>query len=372
VVDLGALVPGQSSTAYTINNSGSVVGVIGAWPNLQAVAWINATTKPQLVLLGGRGQNSAAYSVNDAGISVGEINPTGVQQAIQFPATRLDTAAGTPPTVFSMAYNSNANGVVAGVAGLSGDPNPHAVVYNHGSGPIDLGNFGTDVAVAYDIKGADTIVGTAATARGPSHAFVHNGISRLNQATDDIGTLGGLQSEANCVNLAKEVAGWSDLLCRSSTAVRHIFLWQSGKMRDLGSPFPRLPATMTTPFGRRATVRAVELLTRVPDSSHDGGECINMRGSDTKESAPLPPQIVGYAMLYENRFGGSATCLGFGGNTSFNRAVFFDGTMMHDLNDMIPPTSGWYLEQAFGINNASQIVGVGRFAGEEHAFLLMP
>ena len=45
---------------------------------------------------------------------------------------------------------------------------------------------------------------------------------------------------------------------------------------------------------------------------------------------------------------------------------------MHDLNDSIPPGSGWLLETARGINDAGQIVGYGDHNGLVSAFLLTP
>ncbi len=45
---------------------------------------------------------------------------------------------------------------------------------------------------------------------------------------------------------------------------------------------------------------------------------------------------------------------------------------MYDLNSLIPSSSGWTLEDAYGINDYGQIVGVGIINGLEHAFLLTP
>ncbi len=39
---------------------------------------------------------------------------------------------------------------------------------------------------------------------------------------------------------------------------------------------------------------------------------------------------------------------------------------------MIPANSGFYLLEAFGINNSGQIVGEGLIKGQKHAFLLLP
>src|SRR5262245_12387301 len=45
---------------------------------------------------------------------------------------------------------------------------------------------------------------------------------------------------------------------------------------------------------------------------------------------------------------------------------------MADLNDLIPPGSGWLLEVAAAINDAGQITGTGTVNGCTHAFLLTP
>ena len=45
---------------------------------------------------------------------------------------------------------------------------------------------------------------------------------------------------------------------------------------------------------------------------------------------------------------------------------------MKDLNNLIPPNSGWVLVLANSINNSGQITGYGTINGENHAFLLTP
>lgn len=45
---------------------------------------------------------------------------------------------------------------------------------------------------------------------------------------------------------------------------------------------------------------------------------------------------------------------------------------LQDLNDLLPPGSGWILNGAFGINDRGQIVGDGVFNGRSTAFLLTP
>jgi subtilisin-like proprotein convertase family protein len=53
-------------------------------------------------------------------------------------------------------------------------------------------------------------------------------------------------------------------------------------------------------------------------------------------------------------------------------AWLYDG-VMHDLNDLIPVGSGWYLRKAMAINDQGQIVGFGpNPTGAIHGFLLNP
>jgi probable HAF family extracellular repeat protein len=64
-------------------------------------------------------------------------------------------------------------------------------------------------------------------------------------------------------------------------------------------------------------------------------------------------------------------------NTAFvwkdhNQNGHTDPGDMLDLNKVLPPSSGWYLRQAYDINDKGQIVGVGTIGGEERAYRLTP
>ena len=56
---------------------------------------------------------------------------------------------------------------------------------------------------------------------------------------------------------------------------------------------------------------------------------------------------------------------------SMRAALWSEGTAT-DLNDLLPPDSGWVLEWARGINEEGAIVGRGRYGGVPRAFLLAP
>jgi probable HAF family extracellular repeat protein len=59
-------------------------------------------------------------------------------------------------------------------------------------------------------------------------------------------------------------------------------------------------------------------------------------------------------------------------NVQDSYAVLWEGSVMSDLNSLIPEDSGWLLTNAQGINDAGQIVGAGYINDQFHAFLLTP
>src|SRR5262249_30238248 len=79
------------------------------------------------------------------------------------------------------------------------------------------------------------IVGRSAVASGATHAFLYSG-----GAMFDLGTLGGVNSQANAINgsfgPAIRIVGTSEL---PGTAATHAFLFENGVITDLNT---RLPA----------------------------------------------------------------------------------------------------------------------------------
>lgn len=61
------------------------------------------------------------------------------------------------------------------------------------------------------------------------------------------------------------------------------------------------------------------------------------------------------------------------GNTQDVRIAFlWDKAKLYDLNDLIPPDTGWVLNEARDINNKGEIVGWGYLDDVESSFLLIP
>jgi CSLREA domain-containing protein len=81
---------------------------------------------------------------------------------------------------------------------------------------------------------------------------------------------------------------------------------------------------------------------------------------------PLPPgESTGDALSVNNQ--GEATGYTAGHATMWQA----DGTPV-DLNSLLPPGSGWFLQQGYVINDKGQILGIGLLHGQQAYFLLTP
>ncbi len=76
------------------------------------------------------------------------------------------------------------------------------------------------------------VVAFAVVVAGLSGSAGSAGSGRARWVARDLGTLGGRWSVAQAVNARGQVAGWS---ATKIAGERHAFLWENGKMTDLGA-----------------------------------------------------------------------------------------------------------------------------------------
>lgn len=289
--------------------------------------------------LGGSASWSAStgYAISNSGTVAGwSQNSSGGQQAfVSTPSglNALPLGSGTE----SYAYGVNDAGTVVGNTYING--NSHGTIWS-GSGVTDLGanTYATAISNSGEIAGsngeafvvANGQVEDLATPSGMNWSAAYGindagmvaGDGRLSNGTFrgliwgpdgsvvELGTLGGSSSQATGVNSGGEVTGFASL----SSGYQHAFSTTGSSLVDLGT---------------------------LGGSSYAYG--INASG-----------EIVGYSYL---------------GNGDQHAFLYFDGSML-DLNSLLPANSGWVLEEAFGINDAGQITGMGLYDGQASAFLM--
>ena len=211
----------------------------------------------------------------------------------------------------------NDSGVVTGRFGLQWYE--RAFVWDSSADQMhDLGTLGGQGSTGYDINAEGHVVGYASTDRSPadwwgeSRAFVWYGASLY-----EMGTLGGNYSVAYKINNAGQVAGVSNTL----DGTRHAFLWDESGMRDLGT----LGGTESFPL-----------------ALNDSG------------------LVTGFSATSDNLQ---------------VRAFVWDGSAMHDLNQLITQTISEMplLWQGEDLNDVGQILASGyNSAGQDRAYVLTP
>lgn len=292
----------------------------------------------------------------------------------------------------------------------------------------DLGSLGGSAAVGFKINNSGTVAGWAQTGAGDQHAFVAGG-----GGIQDLSPLFGSDTFAGGINASGAIVGtsyvdgqahgivWSgsgstDLGAGIfATGINdagviiggngHAFVFANGAYRDLGVLQAGGWSSASGINGNGAVVGDAS----VGSGFHgfiwtaDGGmRSVGDFGGGNSHATGINNSgtVVGTATLasgYEHAFlaiGAMMTDLGtLGGGSSFAYSINDSGTVvgyswlagganphafvyangiMLDLNSMLASGSGWELTEAYGINDAGQIVGSGLFHGQVSAFRLDP
>lgn len=308
--DLGTLPGGTASSAFGINNAGTVVGgsttTSSATP-FYAYSYSGGTMTNLGTISGG---NSEAHAINASGVIVGNSGLTGSTHAFSYNGsfTDLGTLGGTA----SNANGINASGVVVGQSQTTGNAALHAFSYN---GTLtDLGTLGGTNSNAWDINSSGVIVGQSQIASGVTRAYVLS--SGTLSAGNSIGAISGATSAsmALAINDAGIVVGQSQT---SGGPAFHAFSY-NGSFTDLG-----------TLGGSNSVARDINANNYIVGTS-------------------------------EITIGQPAT-----------HAFLYAAGTMYDLNNIVTGASGWTLAEAISINDLNQIVGIAvDGSGNKHAFML--
>ena len=153
--------------------------------------------------------------------------------AAQQPAgyTITDLGPASPHSAPAWLYGEGVTTVSMNAAGdvvaatPSGSGNAHAALFHNGQ-VIDLGTLGGLNSEATGINKSRLIVGNSQIASGSVHAFLYS-----NNVMMDLGTLGGANSYAVAINDAGQIVGNSD----RADGTSHAFLYVAGVMTDLGA-----------------------------------------------------------------------------------------------------------------------------------------
>ncbi len=319
----------------------------------------------------------------------------------------------------SVVLNNSAQAITTSGGSLDVQAQAQASLYQNGK-QTQLGTLGGAGSFGYDVNDSGQAVGAANLAGDKAyHAFVY-----AQGQLKDLGTLGGANSAAFAINEAAQIAGVSDtqtidtaVLPQSgvNAASPHLFLYQNGQMRDIGTPggYSATPYAINangiivgalspsyTSYSRLAFTYSSGVYTTLLSlgGAYSSAFGINASGlivgqSSTNGTLGDPGFLLHAAAWQDGRvtdlgtLPGGAHSIAFGvnaqgdivgGSTAAPNSASDLGFIlphngkMLDLNTLIPANTGWQLLSAQSINDKGQIAGIGFLNKQVRAYLLTP
>jgi probable HAF family extracellular repeat protein len=320
ILDLGTL--GGPSEAVALNDAGQVVGIyFRSSQIIRGFLWAAGKLK-DLGTLGG--QNTMPSSLNDRGQVVGSsqsgrggdrrsVHPFFWSEGLMLPLPPLEPGVeGEPDQAFAISRS----GRIAGVSLRRG--NRQASIWRGGR-PEPVGPASEDGTVARGInERGDVIINVG---EGPLETAFYLAAGAGSEV-EQLGGVDGSHAVALGLNNRLQAVGYSIARDGRQRAV----LWQAS--------------------GRATVLIRGKDLGTLPGFPKSQAMAINDRG-----------QIVG--RVYE-------------GTGKSGRAILWENGSILDLNDLLPPNSGWTLHSAEDINTQGQITGTGSHEGQRRAYLLTP
>jgi probable HAF family extracellular repeat protein len=231
-------------------------------------------------------------------------------------------------------------------------------------------------SIARDIDSAGRIVGGSFTPGGG------NGAAFLWEAglLTDLGNLGGT-AEAHAINNAGQVVGRSLELQVDSTLESRAFLWEDGAMTSLGV-LPGEDYSQALDINNVGDVAGSSWHLTSPNF-FSADQAVLWRGDGEIVDlglTPGPPVCSFNFPFYTDNIArainshgdvvGDAACVASGASKA---AFYWQDGVMSNLNELVPPGTGWDLLSARDISDDGEIVGLGIAPnGQLHGFLLTP
>jgi probable HAF family extracellular repeat protein len=294
----------------------------------------------------------------------------------------------------SHALGINASNIVVGYSSILFDAAYRATLWQDAA-PVNLGRLPNKTdSFAGAVNASVHVVGNS------SSAIYYNRRAFLwtpDSGMQDLGTLGDsrAQSSAQGINSSDRIVGWSTL--RGDPAARHAFVYADGTMTDLGIGTAYAVSEDGVVVGDNGTHAVVWYETDTYlDLGTLGGDRSSARGINewglVVGNADEGPED-SHAFIWDpvngmsnlGTLGGAFSIANaMSGTIAVGQSQTWAGAyhaMLYDLNgpgdpvdlnDLLPPDSGWVLTTATGINACGAIVGDGMINGQDHAFLLIP
>jgi probable HAF family extracellular repeat protein len=329
----------------------------------------------------GKDAGSNAVGVNDSGLVVGissdgQVSPFNgrlYEHAVSWPGGKVHRLGDLGGSDSNATFISN-HGLVVGYA-FNTIPDPygfygtqlHATTWRNGK-IQDLGTLGGTDSQAWTANGKGQVIGISFlnTPPGPpfnqpqDDAFVWS-----NGVMTDLGTLGGGFSTPTGINSSGQV---TVLSFDSSNQLLQSFLWTNGSKIPLTSLGGNFWEAVTlndrgTSVGANTDATDANFLASAWDKSGAG----RLLGTVDGDTGSIALGINQQGVVV----GGSGSITLFG--SAYAHAFVWQKGEITDLNTLIPQGSPLTLNVAYTINNAGVIAGSGTTsAGETHAFLLVP
>jgi len=236
----------------------------------------------------------------------------------------------------------------------------------------DLGTLGGPDSQALFINEPGQVVGWSYVNSGPEDICGQNNYLTLatnsfiwdkEKGMRDLGTLGGTCTTATALNNGGQIVGHS---MTPGDQFEHAFLWEHGSIHDLGNS---LGGNSAGAFAVNDAGEAVGFASLAGDAIFHAALWTHI-GESTDLGVP-PNAICSYARSINAR----RQVVGVASSDCANDNIPFlwDSGSIFDLNALIPAGSSLTLHFAVNINDRGEIAGFGSdAAGNQHAFLLVP